>query len=420
MDDRTGTVTTVSLRHVADVWTSGVDKHTVEGELPVQLCNYTDAYKRDRVRPGPELMRATATADEIRKNRLRIGDTVFTKDSEDPQDIGISAFVDGEADDFVCGYHLAIARPFEANHPRFLNWALRARPALDHFSARATGISRYGISISDLRAAPVPLVDAEQQRRIADFLDDRVARIDRIIAARREQLKLIRDVPWLEFGVALASAPEIPIRRAVASLADGPFGSAFSSADYVDSGPAVVRLGNIGFAEFRGDDLARVPEAIFTRFPLTHVQPGDLLIASLGDANNHAGRACVAPGTLGPAMVKGKCFRATAEPSVASEAFLAVLLSSPRGADALVQQGTGATRSMLNFDRLLSCRLPIPSRADQQKILEDFLSSKFSAESAAAALTRSIDLLAEYKSSLITSAVTGELNVTTAGSNIPG
>ena len=27
----------------------------------------------------------------------------------------------------------------------------------------------------------------EEQRRIADFLDDRVARIDQIIAARREQ-----------------------------------------------------------------------------------------------------------------------------------------------------------------------------------------------------------------------------------------
>ena len=35
-------------------------------------------------------------------------------------------------------------------------------------------------------------------------------------------------------------------------------------------------------------------------------------------------------------------------------------------------------------------------------------------------LVRSIDLLTEYKTSLITAAVTGELDVTTTGSNIPG
>src|SRR5699024_9204575 len=113
LDEGPRTVKTVEIRHLAEVWTSSVDKHTLEGELPVQLCNYTDAYKRDRVRPAPGLMRATATTDEIRRNRLRVGDSVFTKDSEDPQDIGISAFVDAEAEDFVCGYHLAIARPFE-------------------------------------------------------------------------------------------------------------------------------------------------------------------------------------------------------------------------------------------------------------------------------------------------------------------
>lgn len=34
----------------------------------------------------------------------------------------------------------------------------------------------------------------ESQRRIADFLDDRVARIDQIITARRQQAVLMADV----------------------------------------------------------------------------------------------------------------------------------------------------------------------------------------------------------------------------------
>jgi type I restriction enzyme, S subunit len=179
---------------MAEVWSSSVDKHSVEGEVPVQLCNYTDAYHNDTVAPHVKLMRATATPEEVRRFRLRPGDTVLTKDSEDPSDIGISAFVTGTADDFVCGYHLAIARPRPNAHPRFLNWALRARPALSHFSVRASGISRYGLGVADLRATPIPTHHLAQQRRIADFLDDRVARIDQIIATRGQQLHLLPDL----------------------------------------------------------------------------------------------------------------------------------------------------------------------------------------------------------------------------------
>ena len=41
---------------------------------------------------------------------------------------------------------------------------------------------------------PFPDRSVEEQRRIADFLDDRVARIDRIIAARREQIAGLKEV----------------------------------------------------------------------------------------------------------------------------------------------------------------------------------------------------------------------------------
>lgn len=316
---------------------------------------------------------------------------------------------------------LHVLRPQEGVDSRWLCYAVRSKHFLDEGVTAFQGVAGLQrVSPEFVNSFRVADYSAQEQRRIADFLDDRVSRIDRIIAARRDELDLVRTVPWVQFSAALSSVPTMPLRRAIASLSDGPFGSAFSSADYVDSGPAVIRLGDIGFAEFRADNLARVPEEIYERFPLTHVAAGNLLIASLGDARNHAGRACLAPAGLGAAMVKGKCFRGTAEPAVASADFLAILLSSPLGAEALIQQGTGATRSMLNFERLLSCRLPIPARAKQDTIQADFRTSRSSADDAEAAISRSIALLTEYKSSLITAAVTGELDVTTAGSSIPG
>ena len=166
--------------------------------------------------------------------------------------------------------------------------------------------------------------------------------------------------------------------------------------------------------------MVRVPDELYRRFPQTHVSPGDLLIASLGDARNHAGRACVAPVDLGPAMVKGKCYVAKADELIASEEFLAILMSSPVGAEQLVSQGSGATRSMLNFDRLLSTPVPIPPHSEQQRLVAAFETARAEMDKGVTCLSRSVELLEEYKQSLITAAVTGGLDVTTVGSGIPG
>ncbi len=218
-------MSTTPLRHLADVWTSSVDKHTREGEVPVRLCNYTDAYYGDVVGPSDSSMRATATIDEVARNRLLVGDTVLTKDSEDPRDVGISATVAESADDYVCGYHLAIVRPKRQVHGRFLTWALRGRPCLDHLGNHASGISRYGISQNGLRSTPVEQFSAEEQRRIADFLDDRVARIDQILAARREQQRLLRASELSSLSATVDGLAEVfglaPLRRFCSGIEQG-------------------------------------------------------------------------------------------------------------------------------------------------------------------------------------------------------
>ena len=52
----------VRLGNVAEVAFSSVDKKTVDGEIPVELCNYTDVFYNRRIRPGMEFMTATARA----------------------------------------------------------------------------------------------------------------------------------------------------------------------------------------------------------------------------------------------------------------------------------------------------------------------------------------------------------------------
>ena len=101
----------VRLGDVADVAFSGVDKRTVAGELPVQLCNYTDVFYNRRIHQGMEFMTATATSAECDRWTLMEGDVLFTKDSETADEIGIPAYVTEDMSKVLCGYHLGLARP---------------------------------------------------------------------------------------------------------------------------------------------------------------------------------------------------------------------------------------------------------------------------------------------------------------------
>jgi len=99
------------LKQVGAVRLSGVDKHSIDGEQPVLLCNYTDVYKNDFITGGINFMHATATETEINTFTLEAGDVLITKDSEASDDIAVPALVREDLDGVLCGYHLALVRP---------------------------------------------------------------------------------------------------------------------------------------------------------------------------------------------------------------------------------------------------------------------------------------------------------------------
>ena len=182
------------LRTVADLRVSNVDKHTKEGEVPVRLCNYTDVYKNTVVTANMPFMAATATRDEIEAFRLRIGDVVITKDSEDWQDIGVPALVAETADDLVCGYHLAILRPRpNVAVGRFLSYALQCRGVVAQLNLAAKGVTRYGLSHGAIKAIALPVPPVEKQEPIARHIDEATASLNGAISRATREIDLIRE-----------------------------------------------------------------------------------------------------------------------------------------------------------------------------------------------------------------------------------
>ena len=89
----------------------------------------------------------------------------------------------------------------------------------------------------------------------------------------------------------------------------------------------------------------------------------------------------------------------------------------------LIRLGVSGAEGMANnlpSGVIRDLKIPAATPEVQQQVALEAMSLASQAEGFNTALARSIELLTEYKSSLITAAVTGELDVSTAGSSIPG
>lgn len=352
-----------------------------------------------------------ASPDDGRRYAVRQGDLVVAEGG----DCGQTGFVPNVPDGTIIQNSLHRVRSGPAADLRFLRYCLRAIYDSGWLEVLCNKSTFGHLTREKLASLRVPNRPLEEQRAIADYLDRETARIDALIAAKERLTDLFEQRWWAVFvnRTMRTHAPSIPLRRVLASLVDGPFGSAFSSADYVDEGAAVIRLGNIGFAEYRSGDQARIPMHLYETFRQYDVQGGDLLIAGLGDERNHAGRACVSP-ALGPAIVKGKCFRGRVLAERCSPDYLALLLSSELGASALTLFGRGSTRAMINLEIVKAAELPIPRRDEQDAIVRETLTVRNRMRRASAALTKQLALVREHRQALIAAAVTGHLEVRVA------
>lgn len=163
----------------------------------------------------------------------------------------------------------------------------------------------------------------------------------------------------------------VPLRRFVAEACDGPFGSAIASQHYVEAGARVIRLGNIGSAQWRDDDAVFIDTTYWRSLSRHHATTGDLVVAALGDDNNPVGRAAVVP-DIGSALVKADCHRLRLRPTDADPRFLAYSLSSHVGRAEALRLADGATRQRLTLGKTLSLRVPLlPIR--EQRAIADYL-----------------------------------------------
>jgi type I restriction enzyme S subunit len=420
------------LKTSATCWVSNVDKVPAEDELPVRLCNYTDVYYHDHITSDMELMETTATADEIRRFGLRVGDVVITKDSEEWSDIAVPALVKKSAPDLVCGYHLAIIR----SRPKVLfgDYLLRAFQSCavnQQFQLAASGVTRYGLPKASIGDAWIPLPDPAEQKSIAAFLDRETGRIDTLVAKKRELIERLKEkrtalisrtvTRGLDPNVALKPSGldwlgDIPkhwevirFRRLITRLDQGWSPNANNYPAAFDE-LGVLKLGAASKGRFYPEDnksLDEVPEGVV---PITPAS-GDLLI-SRANTPDLVGDACVVRGNHPNRIIPDLLYRLRLRADTNGD-FVCWFLLSRLGRAQIECDARGSSGSMVKLGQghVRAWSLPLPPLAEQSAIAAYLDVETGRLDALAGKVETAIERLQEYRTALITAAVTGKIDV---------
>lgn len=118
-----------------------------------------------------------------------------------------------------------------------------------------------------MKEVHVNVPDFESQRRIADFLDDQVTRIDNIISARRQQILRLADTAQSALTAVLTERADslAELRHLGVRVTTGPFGTVFAASDYVTGGVPMINPTHISKGELRHGQRAMPHVGVLTR-----------------------------------------------------------------------------------------------------------------------------------------------------------
>lgn len=305
---------------------------------------------------------------------------------------------------------------------RWLYYALRAAD----LAALSADVGVPGLSRERAYEASIPLPPLAEQRRIADFLDDQVTRIDQAIHLRNQQIELLTEAADTAFDdVAIERGLSFPlgVDERFGAIPDGwvvrPLGHVVREFTngyvgptrdiLVDDGVPYIQSVHIKSGHI---DFQRRPFYVTRSWhqsrPRINLKIGDVLIVQTGDI----GKVAVVPSDLGEASCHALQI-ARADESVVTGRYLGDYLRSHFGYQSMLSRATGALHPHLEAS-VKTVPIAVPTLPEQESIVEEVSSARDRVDRMATSITRAVTLLEERKRSLITAAVTGEFDVGSA------
>ena len=303
-----------------------------------------------------------------------------------------------------------VLAPSPEVEPQFYQYLLKSQVFIQHLRTTVTGI-RDGKSVKFENFANIvlPLPDLPTQRAIADFLDRETARIDCLIEKKQRLVELLGERKTNELERLLfESGFEIrKLRREARTISKGTTPSTIG-AEMVDDGVRFLKAENVTWTGVSTSPENFVSDETHKDLKRSALKADDVLVVIAGAL----GKTAVMPSELTPANTnQAVSFVRLREPRYA--AIVCAAIGCPRVQRDILLTSVQSAQPNLSMEDLGNLMLPFPNEEEISKVMEQVTAIINQSANLTVATEISVDRLKEYRSALITSAVTGQIDVST-------
>lgn len=352
------------------------------------------------------------------RRRVRNGDVIISTVRTYLKAIAVVA---DASDRLVVSTGFCVIRPRLKMESGYFGWVAKSDCFVDAVVSRSTGVTYPTVKSVDIASLPVPLPRLDIQKRIADFLDERTALVDKFIAKKEQLLEL------------LAEKRQALITRAVTKGFDSDAPMKPSGVDWLGDIPAhweVVQLRRVASQVQTGRTPSSAGEDYFEAGAFNWFTPGDfgdgiILQRSAKKVRQDSVKDGILP-EFSPESVLLVAIGSIGKVGVVSEPcssnqqinsikvrevvlphFLAYFLMAHE--EVVKSYANASTLGILNQDQTKSLLLAKPPLFEQEKIVAMAEQEMSQYSETSLRIKQSIALLNEYRSALITAAVTGQI-----------
>ncbi|MER6110651.1 restriction endonuclease subunit S [Streptomyces hirsutus] len=297
---------------------------------------------------------------------------------------------------------------------RYAAWTLSSSVVSQQIRTLTRGTTRTRINLDIVREIQLPVPHIETQRRIADFLDAETTQIDRLVSLRNRQLQLAEEKRGSALDAAFRRHEHRPTRLKYLLRSRPRYGVLVPQ--FVDRGIRFIRVNDLLDLPGRANSLRQIPMELSAQYSRTATQPGDVLLSVVGTM----GRSAIVPPELEGANVARAVASLRPNLDVPAE-LISIWLTTPE----FMRQAADATSSdtaqpTLGMEDLSNFELSWPESAvDLAKLLHTVRGSQQHYRDLTRVFHAQSRLLLERRQALISAAVTGQFDVTTAsGRNV--
>jgi type I restriction enzyme S subunit len=308
---------------------------------------------------------------------------------------------------------LTVLRPNQDVCASFLGYVVKSEPFRAVAIASMTGAGGLKrVSDDAVRDFKTYWPELAEQERIANFLDDKTARIDALIAEKERLANVLLESLSGAIELAVTASEHAlqfvaPLKRVVTGLITGPFGSALHSSDYVDGGTPVINPAHIQNGRLVPDSQVSVAREKLEELSSYQMTTGQLVVGRRGEM----GRCAIVEDTAKGWLCGTGCLLVTPNPNKVLPQYLQLVVSSQRARDWLQLESVGSTMDNLNTEILGRLSGYFPSLEEQQTRCEQADRARVAHGNLLGHVQAHIARLSEYRSSLISAAVTGQIDV---------